>query len=89
MIQRLEALTNQAPTSPEPAEEAALEDKAPSLKEPVHRAQHQDPVRPKKPVVAHGFPHYGDPKASLQWGRERDFPGRDMAPLARTPNLQG
>ena len=42
MMRRLEALDNQAPASPEPAEVAAAEDEAPALEEPALGAQHQD-----------------------------------------------
>ena len=35
MIRRLEALDNQAPTSPKPAEVAAAEDEAPAPREPA------------------------------------------------------
>ena len=38
MMQRLEALNNQAPTSPEPVDVAAIEDEAPTLGEPALRA---------------------------------------------------
>ena len=51
IIQRLEALSNYAPTLPEPADIAVVEDEAPALREPVLRAQHQDLVRLKGPVV--------------------------------------
>ena len=46
MMRRLEALDNQAPASPEPAEVAAAEDEAPAPGEPALGAQRQDPVRP-------------------------------------------
>ena len=39
MMQRLEALDNQAPASPEPADVAVVEDEAPALGEPALGAQ--------------------------------------------------
>ena len=52
MIQRLEALSNQALTSPVPTNVAAVEDEAPAPGEPALRAQRQDPVRLEGLAVA-------------------------------------
>ena len=61
MMRRLEALDNQAPASPEPAEVAAAEDEAPALGEPALGAQRQDPVRPEGPAVVAAVPQVGEP----------------------------
>ena len=56
MMRRLEALDNQAPASPEPAEVAAAEDEVPTRKEHALGAQCQDPVRPEGPAVVAAVP---------------------------------
>ena len=61
MMRRLEALDNQAPASPEPAEVAAAEDEAPAPGEPALGAQRQDPVRPEGPAVVAAVPQVGEP----------------------------
>ena len=61
MMQRLEALKNQAPASPEPTDVAAVEEEALALGEPVLWAQCQDPVRPEGPVVVAVVPQVGEP----------------------------
>ena len=61
MMRRLEALDNQAPASPEPAEVVAAEDEAPAPGEPELGAQRQDPVRPEGPAVVAAVPQVGEP----------------------------
>ena len=56
MMQRLEALDNQAPASPELADIAVAKDKAPTPRKLVLGAQHEDPVRRKRAVVAATMP---------------------------------
>ena len=56
MMRRLEALDNQAPASPEPADVVATKDEAPSFREPALGAQRQDPVRPEGPAVMSTMP---------------------------------
>ena len=59
MMRRLEALDNQAPASPEPAEVAAAEDEAPAPGEPALGAQRQDPVRLEGPAFVAAVPQVG------------------------------
>ena len=47
MMWRLEALDNQAPILPEPADDIAVKDEAPTPREPALGAQYQDLVHPK------------------------------------------
>ena len=61
IMRRLEALDNQAPASPEPAEVAAAKDEAPALGEPALGAQRQDPVHPEGPAVLAAVPQVGEP----------------------------
>ena len=56
MMRRLEALDNQAPASPEPADVVTAEDEAPAPGKPVLGAQRPDPVRQKGPAVMAAVP---------------------------------
>ena len=61
MMRRLEALDNQAPASPEPAEVTAADDEAPAPGEPTLGAQRQDLVCLEGPVVVAAVPQVGEP----------------------------
>ena len=60
-MQRLEALANPTPTTPEPADITAVEEEVLAPEEPAQQAQRQEPVHPDRPVVVATPPKVGEP----------------------------
>ena len=61
MMQRLEALANPTPATPEPADTAAVEEEVLALGEHPQQAQRQEPVHPERPTVVAAPPKVGEP----------------------------
>ena len=61
MMQRLEALANPTPATPEPVDTAAAEEEVLAPGEPAQQAQHQEPVRPDRLAVVAAPPKVGEP----------------------------
>ena len=60
-MQRLEALANPTPATPELADTAAADEEVLAPGEPVQQAQRQEPVRPDRPAVVAALPKVGEP----------------------------
>ena len=61
MIQRLEALANPTPATPEPVDTAAAEEEVLAPEEPTQQAQRQELVRPDRPAVVAAPPKVREP----------------------------